>query len=50
MRKIARIWSLCSLAGLTFALTVTYLTLFFYSSAASQGGGEKRQAPDLNSR
>jgi hypothetical protein len=40
MRKIARIWSLWSLAGLTFALTVTYLTLFFYSSAASQGGRE----------
>jgi hypothetical protein len=40
MRNIARMWSLCVLTGLTFALTVAYLMLLFSSSAISQGGRE----------
>ena len=32
--------SLCSLTGLTFALTVAYLMLLFSGSATSQGGRE----------
>src|SRR5258707_3942498 len=40
MRNIARTWSLCSLTGLTFALTVAYLMLLFSSSATSQGARE----------
>jgi hypothetical protein len=40
MRNIARMWSLCVLTGLTFALTVAYLMLLFSSSATSQGGRE----------
>src|SRR6266481_10128557 len=42
MRNIARKWSLCSLTGLTFALTVAYVMLLFSSSATSPGG---REAP-----
>jgi hypothetical protein len=44
MRNIARKWSLCSLTGLTLALTVAYLMLLFCSSATSQGGREVSSA------
>ena len=40
MRNMARMWSLCSLTGLTFALAVAYLMLFFSSSATSQATRE----------
>jgi hypothetical protein len=42
MRNTAHKWSLCSLTGLTLALTVSYLILLFSSGAISQGG---REAP-----
>src|SRR5262245_44056555 len=37
-----RTWSMCSLTGLTLALTVAYVVLLFSSSATSQG---QREAP-----
>ena len=44
MRNMARTRSLCSLMGLTFALTVAYLMLLFSGSATSQGGREVSSA------
>jgi hypothetical protein len=40
MRTIARMWTLSLLMGLTFAMTVAYLTLLFSSSATSQSERE----------